>query len=181
MDSSADNRLATFTILSSAAFAGGNLFIGLSMGGYWLSLEPTEFAKSFFGQWLFFLLTIMPLLLMTLYGLLRSSRSDAADPDLRALWRGAILCFGATCFITVVFHMPLNLRLGAATFSPEQAATSGLYGLLSIFGRVTPENAGFTRALWLIGHLPRIGLSIAIPILALRAANGRRDPSALSA
>lgn len=181
MARSADTRLAAFTIISSAAFAGGNLFIGLSMGGYWLSLSAEAFKMTFFGQWLFFLLTIMPLFLMTLYGLVRSSRRDADDPHLRAIWRRAIQCWIATFLITLLYHMPLNLRLGAATFSPEEAATSGLYGVLSIFGSVTPENAAFTRAIWLIGHLARIALAIAIPILAIQAAFDRRDRAALSA
>jgi len=181
MNSTAETRLPAFTIISSAAFAGGNLFIGLSMGGYWLSLSPEAFMATFFGQWLFFLLTIMPLFLISIYGLLRSSQTDAKDPHLRAIWRRANLCWIATCLITLLFHMPLNLRLGAATFSPDEAAASGIYGVLSIFGNVTPENAAFTRAIWLIGHVPRILLAIAIPVFAMRAAFGRRDQSVLCA
>ncbi len=168
------SRLDAFTLFSTAAFAGGNLFIGLSMGAYWLSLDPVVFMETFFGQWLRFLATIMPLLLMSLYGLVASSRRDAADPVLRGLWRTAILCWVATCLITAAFHMPLNLRLGAATFTQEGAATSGLYSILGVFGRVTPENASFTRAIWLIGHTPRIALAIAIPYLAMRAVFIRR-------
>jgi hypothetical protein len=162
-------RLDAVTLFASAAFAGGNLFIGVSMGAYWLSLDATTFLETFFGQWLRFLFTIMPLLLLTLYGLVRSARLDASDPALRRLWQRAILCWIATCLITLVFHMPLNLRLGAATFSPEEAATSSLYAVLNVFGHVTLENASFTRAIWLFGHLPRIALAIASFVFAARA------------
>ena len=141
------SSLDAFTLFSTAAFAGGNLFIGLSMGAYWLSLDPTVFMETFFGQWLRFLFTIMPLLLMSLYRLVVSLRRDEGDPVLGKLWRAAIRSWIATCLITLLFHMPLNLRLGAATFTPEEAATSDLYALLSLFGSVTAENASFTRAI----------------------------------
>jgi hypothetical protein len=172
-------QLDAFTLFSTAAFAGGNLFIGLSMGAYWLSLDPSVFMQTFFGQWLRFLVTIMPLLLMSLYGLVASARRDVDDPALGGLWRIAILCWVATCLITLLFHMPLNLRLGAATFSPAQAATASLYGVLSLFGTVTPENAAFTRTIWLLGHIPRIGLTIAVFYFAALAILGRRtgDPA----
>jgi len=173
----AGDRLLAFTIFSSAAFAGGNLFIDLSMGAYWLSLSPAEFMANFFGQWMFFLLTIMPLVLMTLWGLVRSANRDADDPALSALWRRAIVCFVATLLVTVVIHVPLNLRLGAAAFRPaDVAATSDLYNVLSVFGAVTPETADFTRTLWLLAHIPRILLAIAVPYLAMSAAVPARRP-----
>lgn len=168
------DRLDAITLISGAAFAGGNLFIGLSMGTYWLSLDAFVFMETFFGQWLRFLFTIMPLLLSTLYGLVRSAQIDAGDPALSRLWRLAIWCWIATCLITLVLHMPLNLRLGAATFSPEEAAASGFYGILSVFGSVTPQTAGFTRAIWLLGHIPRIALAIALCLFAVQAVFQRR-------
>ncbi len=174
-------RIHGFTVASSAAFAGANLFIGLSMGGYWLSLDPTEYLSLFFGQWLWFLATVMPLLLMTLYGLIASALLDRDNGALRPVWRRAMTCLVATCLITVAFHMPLNLRLGAATYTPEQAAASGVYPLLALFGAVTPESAGFTRALWLIGHAPRVLLAIAISWFAMQAAFAATNPSGVGA
>ncbi len=120
----------------------------------------------------------MPLLLMSLYGLILSARRDAHDPAIRGLWRLAILCWVATCLITLVFHMPLYLRLGAATFSAEATAGSALHGLLGIFGSVTPESAGCTRTIWLLGHLLRIGLAIAVFYFAARAVFDRRAGAA---
>lgn len=167
-------RLDTLTVVATAAFAGAQLFIGLSMGAYWLSLDPAAFIVSFFGQWLRFLATIMPLLLLALFGLLRSMRQDASNALPHMLWRRALQCLIATCLITLVFHLPLNLRLGAGTYSPTEAVNSGMYGLLSIFGSVTPENASFTRSIWLIGHIPRVLLGFAVPYFAMRAVFARR-------
>lgn len=169
-------RFDAFVLFAAGAFAGANLFIGLSMGTYWLSLDPVTFTETFFAQWLRFLATIMPLFLMSLYGLVRSARRDGSDPAFALLWRRAIQCWVATCLITATFHMPLNLRLGAATFSPEEAAASSLYSVVSVFGSVTADNAGFTRAIWLLGHLPRMVLAIAVALFATRAVLARRQP-----
>ncbi len=169
-------RVHGLTVASSAAFAGANLFIGLSMGGYWLSLDPSAYVSLFFGQWLWFLATVMPLLLLTLYGLIASARLDRRDEALRPFWRRAMACLIATCLITVALHMPLNLRLGAATFTPQQAAASGIYPLLAVFGATAPESAAFTRALWLIGHAPRMALAVAVAGFAMQAAFAGTSP-----
>ena len=63
-------------IVASATFAGGNLFIGLSMGSYWMSLDPIVFMQGFWPQFTTFLYTIMPLFLLTLVGLVLSARLD---------------------------------------------------------------------------------------------------------
>jgi hypothetical protein len=142
-------RVNALAIVASAAFFGGNLFIGLSMGGYWLSLDPLEFMHGFWGQFSAFLYTIMPLFLLTLVGLVLSARLDWQQPRLKRLWLMAIGLYAATSLITLAFHMPENLRLHAALYTVEDAAAA--------------------RAYWLAGHVPRILLSLGIPLLALRA------------
>jgi len=37
------SRVNALAVITSAAFFGANLFIGLSMGVYWLSLPPADF------------------------------------------------------------------------------------------------------------------------------------------
>ena len=142
-------RVNAIAVVASAAFAGGNLFIGLSMGAYWLGLEPLVFMHGFWAQFSAFLYTIMPLFLLTLVGLVLSARLDWDRPPLRRLWLWAIGLYVATSLITLGFHMPENLRLHAAVYSADEAAAARLY--------------------WLLGHVPRILLSFGIPVLALRA------------
>ena len=136
-------------IVASAAFAGGNLFIGLSMGTYWMTLDPLVFMHGFWPQFTTFLYTIMPLFLLTLVGLILSARLDWGEPKLRRLWLIAIALYVLTSLITLAFHMPENLRLRDALYTAQQAASARTY--------------------WLLGHIPRIAFSIAIPWLALRA------------
>jgi hypothetical protein len=142
-------RINSLTVISSSAFAGGNMFIGLSMGSYWMSLDPLVFMRGFWPQFTTFLFTIMPLFLLTLFGLVQSARLDWGDRKLKRLWLIAIGLFVATSAITLTYHMPENLRLQAGLYSPDEAAAVRLY--------------------WLIGHVPRVLFSLAIPWFAMRA------------
>ena len=142
-------RVNALAIVASAAFFGGDLFIGLSMGGYWLSLAPLDFMNGFWGQFTAFLYTIMPLFLLTLVGLVLSARLDWQQPQLKRLWLWAIGLYVVVSLITLGYHMPENLRLHAALYTADEAAAA--------------------RAYWLVGHIPRIFLSLGIPLLALRA------------
>ena len=152
------HRVNALAIVASAAFAGGNLFIGLSMGNYWMSLDPIVFMKGFWPQFTTFLYTIMPLFLLTLVGLVLSARLDWREPRLKRLWLIAIGLYVATSLITLGYHMPENLRLHAALYTPEQAAAA--------------------RAYWLLGHIPRVIMAAFIPFVALRAVFERAASSA---
>jgi hypothetical protein len=150
-------KVNTLAIVASAAFAGGNLFIGISMGAYWLSLDPLVFMHGFWSQFTTFLYTIMPLFLLTLIGLILSARLDWKQPKLKRLWLIAIALYVLTSLITMGFHMPENLRLREALYTSDQAATARLH--------------------WLLGHIPRVLMSVAIPLLALRAVTEREAVS----
>lgn len=149
-------RVNTLAVVASAAFAGGNLFIGLSLGAYWMSLDPLVFMHGFWAQFTTFLLTIMPLFMLTLIGLILSARLDWDQPKLRRLWVIAIGLYVATSLITLGYHMPENLRLHDALYTPEQAGSARLY--------------------WLLAHVPRVLMSLGIPVMALRAIFERNDP-----
>jgi hypothetical protein len=148
-------RVNALAVVAAAAFAGGNLFIGLSMGAYWMSLDPLVFMHGFWPQFTNFLYTIMPLFVLTLVGLILSAKLDWDQPKLKRLWLIAIGLYIATSLITMGYHMPENLRLRDALYTAEQAASARLY--------------------WLIGHIPRMVLSICIPLFALHAIFERSD------
>ena len=139
----------SIAIAASAAFAGGNLFIGLSLGAYWLGQDPLDFIHGFWTQFSAFLYTIMPLFLLTLLGLVLCAHLDRDQPKLRRLWLIAIGLYVVISLITLGFHMPENLRLREAAYTADQATAA--------------------RLRWLIGHIPRVVLSFGIPLLAIRA------------
>lgn len=68
MTTSYRSRVNALAVIGSAAFGGANLFIGASMGIYWLSLPPADFVSQFFVQFSNFLFRIMPLFLLMLAG-----------------------------------------------------------------------------------------------------------------
>lgn len=161
-------RVNALAVITSAAFFGANLFIGLSMGVYWLSLPPAEYVAQFFPQFSNFLYTIMPLFLGMMVGLILSARRDWHLPTARRNWVIALWLYLALSLITVLFHMPLNVRLAAAIGSPVGDALD-FYKSIALVGPVTDENAATIRRLWLLGHIPRVLITIAIPVYALRA------------
>lgn len=146
-------RLKAVTVIASSAFAGANLFIGLSMGVFWLSLAPLEFVNDFGPQFQRFLLTIMPLFLVTLAGLILSLRMDWDRSELRRNWLYALCAFVALSLITLGFHVPENLRLLSAAYSAE--------------------NADAARNYWLLGHIPRVILAFCVPWFAFRSIMAR--------
>ena len=161
-------RVNTLAIVTSAAFFGANLFIGVSMGVYWLTLPPAEYAAQFFPQFNNFLYTIMPLFLLMPVGLILSARLDWHVAAARRNWVIALWFYLAISLITIFFHMPLNVRLAAAIGSPLGDALS-FYKAIALVGPVTDENAGTIRSIWLLGHIPRVLITLAIPLYVLRA------------
>jgi hypothetical protein len=161
-------RVNALAVITSAAFFGANAFIGLSMGVYWLSLSPAAYVAQFFPQFGNFLFTIMPLFLAMPVGLILSARLDWQNAPARRNWVMALWLYLAVSLITIFFHMPINVRLAAAIDSPVGDALN-FYKAIALVGPVTEENAAAARALWLLGHIPRVLITFAIPVYVLRA------------
>lgn len=165
-------RVNALAVISAAAFFGANLFIGLSMGVYWLSLPPADFVAQFFPQFSNFLYTIMPLFLAMLVGLILSARLDWDHAAAQRNWGIALWLYLVLSLITILFHMPLNVRLAAAIGSPLGDALD-FYKGIALVGPVSEDNAATIRATWLLGHIPRVLITLAIPVYALRAMRAR--------
>jgi hypothetical protein len=162
------SRVNALAVITSAAFFGANLFIGLSMGVYWLTLASADFLAQFFPQFSNFLYTIMPLFVLMPVGLILSARLDWHNALARRNWVMALWLYLAVSLITIFYHMPLNVRLAAAIGSPVGAALD-FFKSIALVGPVTEENASTIRTTWLLGHISRVLLTLAIPVYALRA------------
>ena len=161
-------RVNALAVITSAAFFGANAFIGLSMGVYWLSLPPADFVAQFFPQFSNFLYTIMPLFLLMPVGLILSARLDWGIASTRREWVISLWLYLLVSLITIFFHMPLNVRLAAAIGSPVGDAL-GFYKSIALIGPVTEQNSAAIRMLWLLGHILRVLITLAIPVYVLRA------------
>ncbi len=142
-------NINALTVIAAAAFAGGNLFIGLSMGAIWMNMDPLDFMNGFWGQFTRFTFTIMPLFTLTLIGLILSARLDWANAPVKRLWLIAIGLYIATSAITMFYHLPLNFALRAAELTSNEAASA--------------------RRGWLLWNVPRVVLAFGIPFFALKA------------
>lgn len=165
-------RVNALAVITSAAFFGANLFIGLSMGVYWLSVPWADFVAQFFPQFSTFLYTIMPLFLLMPVGLILSARLDWDHGLARRNWVIALWLYLAVSLITIFYHMPLNVRLAAATGSPVGDVLD-FYKAIALVGPVTEDNAATIRTTWLLGHIPRVLITFGIPVYVLRAMAAR--------
>ena len=145
-------------IVASAAFAGGGLLILLSYGIRWLGTDPLVWRAGFWDEFLNFALTIIPLNLITLVGLVLSVRLYWQNHPVRRLWMWAIWLYVANTVFTLGYFIPQNILLIWDTYSATEA--SGI------------------RATWLGLHVIRVAIALAVPVFALLAVLEQSERSA---
>lgn len=101
------------------------------------------------GQFPSFALTITPLYLLTLLGLLLSAQVDWRISYRRRPWIIAVIPYVLIGLITSFVHLPLNLQKGAAVYSPSSAARDA-HGLIGLFRDAALEDADRKRSCWLL-------------------------------
>ncbi|MGR3269820.1 hypothetical protein DU478_05800 [Thalassococcus profundi] len=136
-------------VISSAAFAGGGLLILVSYGIRWLGTDPLICRAGFWDEFLNFALTIIPLNLITLVGLVLSVRLDWQNRPVRRLWMWAVWLYVANTLFTLGYFIPQNILL--------------------IWDIYTASEASSVRATWLGLHVVRVAIALAVPVLALLA------------
>lgn len=136
-------------VVASAAFAGGGLLILVSYGVRWLGTDPLAWRAGFWAEFLNFAITIVPVNMITLAGLVLSVRLDWQDPPVKRLWMRAIWLYVANTIFTLGYFIPQNILLIWDSYSPAEA--SGI------------------RATWLGLHGLRVAIALAVPVYALLA------------
>lgn len=136
-------------IIASAAFAGGGLLILVSYGIRWLGTDPLVWRAGFWDEFLNFALTIIPLNVITLAGLVMSARLDWRNRPVRRVWMWAIWLYMANIVFTLGYFIPQNVLL--------------------IWASYTASEASDMRATWLGLHVIRVAIALAVPVFALLA------------
>lgn len=144
-------------VVHAAAFAGGGLLILLSYGIRWLGMDPLVWRAGFWDEFLNFAITIIPLNMITLVGLVLSARLDWQDRPVRRLWMRAIWLYVANTVFTLGYFIPQNILL--------------------IWDSYSAAEASFIRATWLGLHILRVAIAFAVPIYALLAVMKRIEKS----
>lgn len=146
-------------IVASAAFAGGGLLILVSYGIRWLGTDPLAWRVGFWDEFLNFALTIIPVNVITLLGLVLSLRLDWQNRPVRRLWMWAAGLYLANTLLTLGYFIPQNVLL--------------------IWDNFAAADASNVRATWLGLHVIRVAIALAVPVFALLAViehSERRSP-----
>ena len=143
------NAVNATAVVASAAFAGGGLLILVSYGVRWLGTDPLVWRADFWDEFLNFALTIIPLNLVTLVGLVLSARLDWRNRPVRRLWTWAIWLYIANTVFTLGYFIPQNILLISDSYTAAEAST--------------------VRASWLGLHSIRVAIALAVPVFALLA------------
>lgn len=144
-------------IVASAAFAGGGLLILVSYGIRWLGTDPLVWRVGFWDEFMNFAITIIPVNLLTLVGLVLSVRLDWQDRSVRRIWMGAVWLYVANTLFTLGYFIPQNILL--------------------IWDTYTPAEASNVRATWLSLHVIRVAIALAVPVCALLAVHKHSERS----
>lgn len=142
-------------VIGSAAFAGGGLLILLSYGIRWLGTDPLVWRAGFWDEFVNFALTIIPLNMITLVGLVLSARLDWQDRPIRQTWMIAIWLYVANTVFTLSYFIPQNILL--------------------IWDSYTAAQASSIRATWLGLHVLRVVIATAVPVYAILAVIRRAE------
>jgi hypothetical protein len=169
------SRVNALAVITSAAFFGANLFIGLSMGVYWLSLPPADFVAQFFPQFSNFLFTIMPLFVADACGPDPVGPARLAEcPGTAELGDRAVALPGGLADHDLLSHAAQRASCGG-----DRVADGGCTGFLQEHCPGRSGDGGersHDRGLWLLGHIPRILVTFATAIFVLRALAARTAP-----
>ncbi len=145
-------------ILASAAFAGGGTLILLSYGIRWLGTDPLVWRAGFWAEFLNFAITIIPLNMITLVGLVLSLRLDWRDQPVRRLWIIALGLYAANTVFTLGYFIPQNILLISDNYTADEASS--------------------VRATWLGLHVLRVIIAAAVPVYAFLAVMRRTEQGA---
>ncbi|TNE51824.1 MAG: DUF1772 domain-containing protein [Deltaproteobacteria bacterium] len=141
--------ITTSAVITTSAYLGFVLLIGISYCVYWTSMEPLAFMRDFKEKFPLFVpgavATMIPATVLTL--LLAINRKEA--PEARRAWIVAASVLLAVNAITMVYHIPVNLG-----FMKESYKASEVAGKLQ---------------LWVILHWVRVVLALVASVYAVIA------------
>ena len=140
-------RVSIVAIITTAAYLGFALNIGVSYGVYWPNMDPMLFMEDFAQKFPLFLpgafVTLVPAFFLSIYLFVKTK----ADKPAKQAWRIVFFALLAVNVITSVYHIPVNFGF------MEQAYTAS-------------EAAGKLQ-MWVILHWVRIVLALVASVYAI--------------
>jgi hypothetical protein len=116
-------KLSIAAIITTAAYLGFGLNIGLSYGVYWQSMTPGLFMSDFAEKFPLFLpgagLTLVPAFFLTLILYIKTKENKSA----KKAWLIAFAALLIVNVITSVYHIPVNFKFMDASYTATEATS----------------------------------------------------------
>lgn len=144
-----------FNILAvsgSAMFAGAMLVIGVTLGGYWKSLPPSDFLDWFALNNRFIMQAIPLVVIPALLGLIGSLWLGWSQAKMRALWIGALLCIAVVLALTIAWFVPTNAQFAAKSIAVDQVPARLNSWLMIHYARIALAAVGSAFGVLAIGR-----------------------------
>lgn len=140
------NKLRIASILTTAAYLGFVLNIGITYAVYWPTMEPMLFMQDFAQKFPLFLpgafVTLVPAFVLSIYLLVKTK-----DQPTKAAWKVVFVALLLVNVITSVYHIPVNFGFMEQSYTAAEA-TSKLH-------------------IWILLHWVRVGLALIASIYAV--------------
>ncbi|MEM7272762.1 MAG: DUF1772 domain-containing protein [Actinomycetota bacterium] len=147
---------AALAVIGSAAYTGVLITIGLSLGRYWSTIPPEDYARQFDQLFEFLLPAIAVTLVPAVVGVAWSLRRGWPSPH-RTVWLTAAAGLLVSLAITALYHVPANERIWSDTITAAEIETE--------------------RGRWLLWHAARTvaGLTAAVAAFSATTRTGHRE------
>ncbi|MFK7920336.1 MAG: hypothetical protein AB8H47_00190 [Bacteroidia bacterium] len=116
-------KLSIAAIITTAAYLGFALNIGISYGVYWPQMDALLFMQDFADKFPLFLpgagLTLVPALFLSLYLFVKTK----ADKPTKSAWKMAFIALLIVNIITSVYHIPVNFGFIDQSYTATEVAS----------------------------------------------------------
>jgi hypothetical protein len=142
-------KLSVIAIITTAAYLGFVLNIGISYGVYWPKMEASLFMQDFAEKFPLFLpgafVTLVPAFFISIYMFIKTKE----DQEAKKAWRLVFFALLLVNLITSFYHIPVNLKFMDQSYTATEAASR--------------------LQIWVILHWVRVILAIIASIYAVLA------------
>ena len=115
-------KLSIAAIITTAAYLGFILNIGISYGVYWPQMEPSLFMQDFAEKFPLFLpgafVTLVPAFFLSIYLFFKTKN----DQETKRAWRVVFVALLLVNVITSLYHIPVNFGFMDQSYTPAEAA-----------------------------------------------------------
>lgn len=146
------NAVPFIAAITTSAFVGNLLVIGLGFGMYWQTLAPLEFMRQFGLQFPLLLAPTMLLFMPAVITTVIMVRRTKGQAEVRKNWWIALLALLAAGTITSVYHLPVNFGFMDMKYAAAEASSK--------------------LSMWLVLHWVRAAFVLVAAVFSVRGVRG---------